>query len=729
MADNWFTNGIRSFFSPAAAARAAAERHARELQLWELELWGDQIKAQLRAALNEAEADQLGVEPLELEVDSAFTARDHDALDRPTSRERQPELDVEDQPWAARAEDVGDGIEQQWRSLCETEYRISVRESGNDGHPANDLDTSDLATRAEDLATGLSMVLGISPVDLRLHASDAAYAHGRDPGTDADPDRFALPDWLRPRAPVDAEDGQTRLAGHGVAGVDAPVSDAESTATEATAGDTYWAHRAVDIGPEAAERERLADEAQEAAYEAELVAERAQRAREVDSAAAVMTTAEAGRIIEADRAVREHTRGCNQDVMRCDTCAPLEMMDGPAVDAAMFDLEVANRVLAAAPAEVVADALATGRAAYRAAERASERAQDLRELVMAAENDLLDEADDAVERFQSGLAAGLAEDVARQEAVRAAAAAAVARRGERQTAGRDLLEGFPQTAAQAREALRQAAVATATAEEAGAGTEVARARLDIAALEYALIRLQTRAGGDTAAWAIALLQEYRDSHGYDPTRARAAALADISQGAQSTKDVANHEAQDFHAEAIAAVATTAAGEIAGVTSAASVRAEQLQEGLRRAEPPGAAAATELAPDAEDLGEPHPAIGALSTLTPLPPGGGGAVAPEDLDPAQGATTRRHLGGPITPGGPDVAPGVIVGPGPWDYYPDPEAHSPAAEPGLVTQEPHPAMGALAALPPPQQRGHATPGLSSHRSTPPTAGLAHRVNGRSR
>jgi hypothetical protein len=101
-----------------------------------------------------------------------------------------------------------DGMEQQWRSLCWTEYDISLREYGNDGHPANDLDTSRLATLAEDLATGLSVELGISPAELRRIASDAADAHGRDPGADTDPDRFAPPDWARARQQAEAGDEQ-----------------------------------------------------------------------------------------------------------------------------------------------------------------------------------------------------------------------------------------------------------------------------------------------------------------------------------------------------------------------------------------------------------------------------------------------------------------------------------------------------------------------------------------
>jgi hypothetical protein len=117
----------------------------------------------------------------------------------------------------------------------------------------------------------------------------------------------------------------------------------------------------------------------------------------------------------------------------------------------------------------------------------------------------------------------------------------------------------------------------------------------------------------------------------------------------------------------------------------------------------------------DAQEPHPAIAALTTLTPLPPGVTGAVAPEDLDLTRGgATAIHHLGGPTTPGGLHVGPGVIVGPGPWDFYPDPDAdeHLPDTEPDLVAHEshpatesaatePHPAMAALTTLAPPPDR----------------------------
>jgi hypothetical protein len=82
-----------------------------------------------------------------------------------------------------------------WRELCAAEYKIQVRQGGNDGHPSDDLDTLTSEARASALADQLSRDVGISARALRRRAQSAAYDHGQDPGTDYDPDRFAPPDW------------------------------------------------------------------------------------------------------------------------------------------------------------------------------------------------------------------------------------------------------------------------------------------------------------------------------------------------------------------------------------------------------------------------------------------------------------------------------------------------------------------------------------------------------
>lgn len=85
--------------------------------------------------------------------------------------------------------------EQAWRELCAAEYKSYIIGYGNDGDPRNDISPARHDERAADLAERLSQQVSIPPVELRGRASDAAYAHGQDPGTDHDPDRFAPPDW------------------------------------------------------------------------------------------------------------------------------------------------------------------------------------------------------------------------------------------------------------------------------------------------------------------------------------------------------------------------------------------------------------------------------------------------------------------------------------------------------------------------------------------------------
>ena len=83
--------------------------------------------------------------------------------------------------------------------MCSVEYTIYVREAANDGPPKSDLPTSDQQTEAASLAEQLSAMVQIPAATPRSHALDAACAHGRDPGPDYDPDRFAPPNWADAR--------------------------------------------------------------------------------------------------------------------------------------------------------------------------------------------------------------------------------------------------------------------------------------------------------------------------------------------------------------------------------------------------------------------------------------------------------------------------------------------------------------------------------------------------
>lgn len=93
-----------------------------------------------------------------------------------------------------------DDVEQLWRRLCSLEYRIRTRESANDGQPADDLPATDQRSAADTVAERLSALVQIPAATLRSRAAEAAYAYGQDPGTDADPDRFAPPDWTGARS-------------------------------------------------------------------------------------------------------------------------------------------------------------------------------------------------------------------------------------------------------------------------------------------------------------------------------------------------------------------------------------------------------------------------------------------------------------------------------------------------------------------------------------------------
>ena len=92
-----------------------------------------------------------------------------------------------------------DDPDQLWRQLCVAEYAVHVRECGNDGRPEDDLPTSEQQAAAAHIAGRLSELVGIPTGTLHARAADAAFAHGQDPGTDDDPDRYA-PDWAHARA-------------------------------------------------------------------------------------------------------------------------------------------------------------------------------------------------------------------------------------------------------------------------------------------------------------------------------------------------------------------------------------------------------------------------------------------------------------------------------------------------------------------------------------------------
>jgi hypothetical protein len=115
------------------------------------------------------------------------------------------EVDVSGEP----VEDTGcpadvpvdiDDPDRLWRQLCAAAYTIHVRECGNDGRPEDDLPTSEQQAAADHIAGRLSELVGIPTGTLHARAADAAFAHGQDPGTDDDPDRYAPPDWAHARA-------------------------------------------------------------------------------------------------------------------------------------------------------------------------------------------------------------------------------------------------------------------------------------------------------------------------------------------------------------------------------------------------------------------------------------------------------------------------------------------------------------------------------------------------
>jgi hypothetical protein len=100
--------------------------------------------------------------------------------------------------------------EQLWRNLCATEYRVYLVGYGNDGDPRNDLSPARHHERAADLADRLSRQVSIPSQELRGRASEAAYLHGQDPGTDYDPDRFAPPVWSQLANDSACEEGRAR---------------------------------------------------------------------------------------------------------------------------------------------------------------------------------------------------------------------------------------------------------------------------------------------------------------------------------------------------------------------------------------------------------------------------------------------------------------------------------------------------------------------------------------
>ncbi|MGH3777970.1 MAG: hypothetical protein ACRDRR_19930 [Pseudonocardiaceae bacterium] len=83
-----------------------------------------------------------------------------------------------------------------WREAAEITYHERVIDYGNDGRPEDDraLGAHDQARREVNIAT-IAEQTGMLPGYIRQQLDDAAYAHGRAPGTDADPDHFAPPDW------------------------------------------------------------------------------------------------------------------------------------------------------------------------------------------------------------------------------------------------------------------------------------------------------------------------------------------------------------------------------------------------------------------------------------------------------------------------------------------------------------------------------------------------------
>jgi hypothetical protein len=71
-----------------------------------------------------------------------------------------------------------DDAEQLWRRLCSVAYTIHVRESGNDGRPADDLPTADHQTEAAAITEWPSEMVQIPAVTLLARAGGRLLFHG-----------------------------------------------------------------------------------------------------------------------------------------------------------------------------------------------------------------------------------------------------------------------------------------------------------------------------------------------------------------------------------------------------------------------------------------------------------------------------------------------------------------------------------------------------------------------
>lgn len=91
-----------------------------------------------------------------------------------------------------------------WREGCQQAYTEHIVAYGNDGRPEDDRSTTPHERARFDTAVAeVAEWAGTSEGMVRAQMREAAYLHGQDTGTDADPDRFAPPEWVLTGAATD----------------------------------------------------------------------------------------------------------------------------------------------------------------------------------------------------------------------------------------------------------------------------------------------------------------------------------------------------------------------------------------------------------------------------------------------------------------------------------------------------------------------------------------------
>jgi hypothetical protein len=86
------------------------------------------------------------------------------------------------------------------RGCARSSTRSTSASAATTGPPESELPTSNQQAEATATAERLSAIVQFPAGTLRARAAGAAFAHGQDPGTDDDLDRYAPPDWPEVRA-------------------------------------------------------------------------------------------------------------------------------------------------------------------------------------------------------------------------------------------------------------------------------------------------------------------------------------------------------------------------------------------------------------------------------------------------------------------------------------------------------------------------------------------------